>query len=70
MNEEQLNETNTRTRINFSLNSKGLVQWEITAEYDTPERTKEELSKAIDLARSVIKEKGLQEVGEVIHTSN
>ena len=64
MEENQLNESNTRTRINFSLNSKGIVQWDITAEYDSPERSAEEMSKAIDLARSLIKEKGLKEAGE------
>lgn len=31
-----MEESNTRTRINFSLNAKGFVQWDITAEYDTP----------------------------------
>lgn len=63
--ENQLNESNTRTRINFSLNSKGIVQWEITAEYDSPERSVEEMSKAIDLARSLIKEKGLKSVDDI-----
>ncbi|MCK9576270.1 MAG: hypothetical protein M0R51_10130 [Clostridia bacterium] len=54
--------TNKRTRMNASLTAKGLVQWDITAEYDTPELTAEMLGKAIDLERKVIKDKGLEEV--------
>ena len=49
--------TNKRVRINLSETAKGLVQWDITAEFETVEETD-----AIDAAREVIKEKGLQEV--------
>ena len=57
-----MEESNTRTRINFSLNAKGFVQWDITAEYDTPEKSAEMMKQAIDLVRQVIKDKGLTEV--------
>ena len=54
--------TNKRVRINLSETAKGLVQWDITAEFETVEETKKALSDAIDAAREVIKEKGLLEV--------
>lgn len=54
--------TNKRIRINLSETAKGLVQWNITAEFETVEETKKALADAIDAARDVIKAKGLQEV--------
>lgn len=54
--------TNKRVRINLSESAKGLVQWDITAEFETVEETKKALAGAIDAAREVIREKGLQEV--------
>ena len=54
--------TNKRVRINLSETAKGLVQWDITAEFETVEETKKALADAIDAEREVIKEKGLQEV--------
>ena len=54
--------TNKRVRINLSETAKGLVQWDITAEFETVEEPKKTLADAIDAAREVIKEKGLQEV--------
>lgn len=54
--------TNKRVRINLSETAKGLVQWDITAEFETVEETKKALADAIDAAREVIKEKELQEV--------
>ena len=54
--------TNKRVRINLSETAKGLVQWDIPAEFETVEETKKALADAIDAAREVIKEKGLQEV--------
>ena len=57
-----LETTNKRVRINLSETAKGLVQWDITAEFETVEETKKALSDAIDAAREVIKEKGLLEV--------
>lgn len=54
--------TNKRVRINLSETAKGLIQWDITAEFETVEETKKALADAIDAAREVIKEKGLLEV--------
>ena len=54
--------TNKRVRINLSETAKGLIQWDITAEFETVEETKKALAEAIDAAREVIKEKGLQEI--------
>ena len=56
--------TNKRVRINLSESAKGLIQWDITAEFETVEETKKALSEAIDAAREVIKEKGLTEVSQ------
>lgn len=56
--------TNKRVRINLSETSKGLIQWDITAEFETVEETKKALSEAIDAAREVITEKGLTEVSQ------
>lgn len=60
-----MEESNTRTRINLSQNSKGLVPFDITAEYDTPEKSIEMLGKAVDQVRDLIKEKGLTPVDSV-----
>ena len=57
-----LETTNKRVRINLSETAKGLVQWDITAEFETVEETKKALADAIDAAREVIKEKGFLEV--------
>lgn len=54
--------TNKRVRINLSETAKGLIQWDIMAEFETVEETKAALSAAIDAAREVIKTKGLKEV--------
>ncbi len=61
MPETTVNETNTRTRINISLNAKGKAQFDLTCEYDTPERSIEEMGKAIDMVRALLKEKGIDE---------
>lgn len=61
--ETTVNETNTRTRINISLSAKGLAQWDLTCEYDTPEKSIEEMSKTIDMVRNLLKEKGIPEAG-------
>lgn len=50
-----------RTRMHVSVNAKGYAQWEVTAEYDTPETAAKQLGSAIDGVRAVIKEKGLTE---------
>lgn len=56
--------TNKRVRINLSETAKGLILWDITAEFETVEETKKALSEAIDAAREIIKEKGLTEVSQ------
>ena len=56
--------TNKRVRINLFETAKGLIQWDITAEFETVEETKQALSAAIDAAREIIKEKGLTEVSQ------
>ena len=61
----EVNENNTRTRINISINAKGLAQWDLTCEYDTPEKSLEEMSKTIDMVRDLLKEKGIEEAGSV-----
>ena len=61
MPETTVNETNTRTRINISLNAKGKAQFDLTCEYDTPEKSIEEMSKTIDMVRALLKEKGIEE---------
>ena len=63
MPETTVNETNTRTRINISLNAKGNAQWDLTCEYDTPEKSLEEMSKTIDMVRNLLKEKEIPEAG-------
>lgn len=56
--------SNSRTRINMSQTAKGLWQIDVTAEYDTPEQTASALSDAIERARGVAEEKGLQLVSD------
>ena len=58
----EANTTNKRVRINLSQNSKGLISFDITAEFESVDETKAALSAAVDAAREVIKEKGLTEV--------
>ena len=62
---EEQHETNTRTRIKLSQTSKGLIQYEISAEYYTPEKSIEMLGKAVDQVKALIAEKGLKTVDEV-----
>jgi len=50
----------TRVRMNLSQNAKGLVQFEITAEYPTAGEAAAALSDAIDKARAVCEAKGLK----------
>lgn len=61
MEETKVTENNTRTRINISLSAKGKAQWDLTCEYDTPEKSLEEMSKTIDMVRNLLKEKGIEE---------
>lgn len=59
---EEVSTSQKRVRINLSQTAKGLIQWDITAEFESVEETKAALSAAIDAAREVIKAKGLTEV--------
>lgn len=61
---EEVTETNTRTRIKLSQSTKGVVTWEISAEYDTPEKSIEMMSQALDKVKALIKEKGLTSADE------
>jgi hypothetical protein len=65
MEDTKVEETNTRTRIKLSQTAKGLIQYEISAEYDTPEKSIEMLGKAVDQVRALIAEKGLKSVEDV-----
>lgn len=60
--ETKVEETNTRTRIKLSQTAKGLIQWEISAEYDTPEKSVEKMGEAIDKVQTLITSKGLRSV--------
>lgn len=59
---EEVSTSQKRVRINLSQTTKGLVQFDITAESESVEESKKILSEAIDSARAVIKEKGMTEV--------
>ena len=61
---EEVTETNTRTRIKLTQSTKGVVTWEISAEYDTPEKSIEMMSQALDKVKALIKEKGLTPADE------
>ncbi len=56
---------NQRTRAQISLTAKGLVQFEVTAEYDTPELVEQNLREGILRTRKVIADLGLKEVPPV-----
>lgn len=56
-------QTNTRVRMKLTETAKGLIQWEVTSEFDSVEQSAEELSKAIKAVKQVIKDNGLVEVG-------
>jgi hypothetical protein len=58
---EKTIETTKRLRMNLSISAKGVAQWDITAEYETPQESAENLSEAIDKVRQIIEEKGLTE---------
>lgn len=60
---ETVSENNTRTKVNISMNSKGMAQFDLTCEYDTPEKAVEEMGRTIDMVRTLLKEKGIQEAG-------
>jgi hypothetical protein len=60
--EQQTN--NKRVRINLSQTAKGLVQFDITAEFPTPEECEAALIAAIDKVRDIIAIKGFKEESE------
>ncbi len=64
--ETKVTESNTRTRINISLNAKGKAQFDLTCEYDTPERSIEEMGKTIDMVRELLKQKGIEEANTAV----
>lgn len=57
--------SNERVRVNFSLTSKGKIQWECTCEFNSPDKTLEQMNITVDKIRNLLKEKGLQEAGDV-----
>lgn len=59
-------ETNTRVRMNVSINSKGLYQFDVTSESDNVEKAQENLSQAIDKLRETMTSKGIIEVGKEV----
>jgi hypothetical protein len=59
--EEQ--KTNKRVRMNLSQSSKGVVQFDITAEFETVAECEKELNEAIKAARRVMAANSLKEAG-------
>jgi hypothetical protein len=53
-----------RVRINLSQTSKGLVQFDITAEFETAAECEKNLDEAIKAARRVMAANNLKEAGE------
>ena len=58
-----MEESNKRCRISMKQSAKGVFQVEVTAEYDTPEESAEQLDKALQEAYRVAAERGLQLAG-------
>jgi hypothetical protein len=59
-------ETNRRVRMAVSITAKGLAQWDVTAEGDSPEEAEADLNQAIDTVRFTIEKVGLVEVGQEV----
>jgi hypothetical protein len=59
-------ETNRRVRMAVSITAKGLAQWDVTAEGDTPEEAEADLNRAIETVRFTIAKAGLVEVGQEV----
>ena len=49
-----------------SVTAKGLAQWDVTAEGDTPESAEADLNRAIETVRLSIGKAGLAEVGQEV----
>jgi translation initiation factor 2 alpha subunit (eIF-2alpha) len=58
--------TNRRVRMSVSVTAKGLAQWEVTAEGDSPEEAEADLNTAINTVRFTIAKEGLVEVGQEV----
>lgn len=63
--EEDVEDPQSRTRMAFPMTAKGFVQMDVTVEYPTTEKTAEEARKAIDAYREICTEKGLKIVAPV-----
>ena len=57
---EENKTSESRVRMNISQNAKGVVQFDITAEYPNCEMAAVELGKAIDLVKATCEAKGLK----------
>ncbi len=57
--------TNTRTRINLSQTAKGLIQFDITCECDSVDKSTEEMERAVNQTRALIKKLGLKAVDDI-----
>lgn len=57
--------SNTRTRINLSQTAKGLIQFDITCEYDSVDQSIAEAEKAVTQTKALIKKLGLKAVDDV-----
>ncbi len=55
---------NQRVRINLSQTAKGLVQFDITAEFPSVDESIENLSEALDKVKMLIESKGLKSVSD------
>lgn len=55
-------QTNKRVRINLSQTAKGLVQFDVTAEFETVEECEKQLDEAVKSAKRVIAANELKEV--------
>ena len=51
--------TESRVRMNFGMNAKGLVQLDVTVEFPTVEEAQEAAVKAIEAYKAICVEKGL-----------
>ena len=49
--------TNKRVRINLSETAKGLIQWDITAEFETEKKQKRLFQKQLTLQEKLLKKK-------------
>jgi len=58
---ETVQTVNSRVRINLSQTAKGLWQIDCTSEFPTLEEARDNLSRAIDETRAMLKEKNLEE---------